>query len=66
MAPQIITDQPRHEARIGAAIGRHTRLIADVRISSSGLLAIGGMVSMILLSTAVLVRVAGSIRKREE
>lgn len=33
------------------------RLDADIRISRGGLLAIGGLVSSILLSTAILVRV---------
>jgi hypothetical protein len=47
----------RHERRHRASIKR-SALRADVTISSSGLLAIGGLVSSILLSTAVIVRAA--------
>lgn len=50
--------QHRHRARIKIKIGRRSAFQADVAISSSGLLAIGGLVSSILLSTAVVVRVA--------
>ncbi|WP_293873220.1 hypothetical protein [Sphingomonas sp. UBA978] len=48
----------RHHARLKLKIGRRSVLRADVAISSSGLLAIGGLVSSILLSTAVIVQVA--------
>jgi hypothetical protein len=48
----------RHRARLRLKIGRRSALRADVAISSSGLLAIGGLVSSILLSTAVIVRAA--------
>ncbi len=48
----------RHRARIKLKIGRRSALRADVTINSSGLLAIGGLVSSILLSTAVIVRAA--------
>jgi hypothetical protein len=48
----------RHRASIKLKIGRRSALRADVTISSSGLLAIGGLVSSILLSTAVIVRAA--------
>ena len=48
----------RHRIRLRLKIGRRSALRADVAIGSSGLLAIGGLVSSILLSTAVIVRVA--------
>jgi hypothetical protein len=48
----------RHRVRLRLKIGRRSALRADVAIGSSGLLAIGGLVSSILLSTAVIVRVA--------
>jgi len=48
----------RHRGRLTLRIGRRSALRADLAIGSSGLLAIGGLVSSILLSTAVLVRVA--------
>ena len=60
------TARPRHEhrhrAHLKLKVGRRSTFQADVAISSSGLLAIGGLVSSILLSTAVVVRVAKSGR----
>jgi hypothetical protein len=50
--------QHRHRARLRLKIGRRSALRADVAIGTSGLLAIGGLVSSILLSTAVIVRAA--------
>ncbi|WP_454279256.1 hypothetical protein [Sphingomonas sp. Marseille-Q8236] len=40
------------------AAGRRLRLRAKVEVTNGGLLAIGGLVSSILLSTAILVGVA--------
>jgi len=45
-------------ARVSLTIGLHTRLSGSVRVTSGGLLAIGALVSTILLSTTVLVRTA--------
>ncbi len=39
-------------------LGEHVRLAARTEISSTGLLAVGAMVSMILLSSAAIVRAA--------
>jgi hypothetical protein len=52
---------PPNRARATIRIGKHTRLAARVDITTPGLLAVGALVSTILLSTAVLVRV--SVRK---
>jgi len=52
-------DRPSYQrARATLAIGRHARLSASVKVTSGGLLAIGVLVSTILLSTTVLVRTA--------
>lgn len=47
-----------HIATVRAAFGRKVTLRTKLEITSGGLLAIGGLVSSILLSTAVLVGVA--------
>lgn len=47
-----------HHARARIRLGKRTRFHARVDVTSGGLLAIGGLVSSILLSTAVLVHVA--------
>ena len=47
----------RHKGRLTVRIGRRSSLRLDVAIDSTGLLAIGGLVSSILLSTAVIVGV---------
>ena len=44
------------QARIAFQIGERATFGADVRITPSGLLAVGALVSGILLSTAVLLR----------
>ncbi|WP_312487904.1 hypothetical protein [Sphingomonas sp.] len=49
---------PSHIATAHIAIGRKVAFRAKVPLTSGGLLAIGGMVSLILLSTAVLVGVS--------
>ena len=48
---------PQH-ARLKLAIGKHTRLTAHVAVTPNGLLAIGALVSAILLSTAAIVHTA--------
>jgi len=48
----------RHEARLAIDVGASSHLSVEVAITSAGLLAIGGLVSMILLSTAAIVVVA--------
>ena len=54
LAPPYATQQ----ARVAVAIGRRTSLTAEVAVTPSGLLAIGSLVSAILLSTAVIVHTA--------
>jgi len=49
---------PRHTGRITVRVGRHAGLDMRVRLTSRGILAVGGLVSSILLSTAVLVAVS--------
>ncbi|MDQ1232174.1 hypothetical protein [Sphingomonas sp. SORGH_AS_0879] len=59
MSHSIAPRGPNHQsATLRAKIGRKVVLRAKVRVTSGGLLAIGGLVSSILLSTAVLVGVA--------
>ena len=48
----------RHRARLKIKAGRQSAPKVEIEISSSGLLAIGGPVSSILLSAAVVVAVA--------
>lgn len=45
-------------AMLRVTLGRHVVLRAKVQVTPVGLLAIGGLVSSILLSTAVLIGVA--------
>lgn len=45
-------------ASVELRVGDRVRLAARVEMSTGGLLAIGGMVSMILLSSAAIVRAA--------
>jgi hypothetical protein len=47
-----------HRASASASIGRIAELRTEVEITSGGLLAVGALVSAILLSTAVIVRTA--------
>ncbi|WP_242146160.1 hypothetical protein [Sphingomonas sp. BAUL-RG-20F-R05-02] len=47
-----------HRANVSLALGRHAGLSATVKVTSGGLLSIAGLVSTVLLSTAVLVHVA--------
>jgi hypothetical protein len=58
------TSPPRdaQRARLVARFGRRARLAASVDVTSRGLVAIGALVSAILLSTAVLVRAAVGAR----
>ena len=59
MSHSIAPRGPNHQSAIlRAKIGRKVVLRAKVRVTSGGLLAIGGLLSSILLSTAVLVGVA--------
>lgn len=50
-------------ARFTLALGRRTSMTAEVSVTSSGLLAIGALVSSILLSTAVIVHTARRPRR---
>lgn len=54
-----------HQADLALAAGKAFRVEARVTITSGGLLAISGLVSAILLSTAVLVRVAVRESRRQ-
>lgn len=47
-----------HSASVTLALGRNAGLSATVKVTSGGLLSIAGLVSTVLLSTAVLVHVA--------
>ena len=60
---QVLAPAP-HRASGTLSIGRRAELKIEVEISSGGLLAIGGLVSAILLSTAVLVGVATRKNRR--
>jgi hypothetical protein len=60
-----VTFQPlaeRQRASLAVRIGRRWGVSASVEVTPAGLLAIGGLVSSILLSTAVLVRSATAAR----
>lgn len=52
----------RQRATVLVQFGRRRRLSASVEVTPAGLLAIGGLVSSILLSTAVLVHSAASAK----
>jgi hypothetical protein len=62
MAKHIIeAAQPAQDiqhAQFGLRIGDRTNLTLEVRVTSTGLLAIGALVSSILVSSAVIVRAA--------
>ncbi|WP_267386267.1 hypothetical protein [Sphingomonas sp. GC_Shp_3] len=47
-----------HRANVTLALGRYAGLSATVKVTSGGLISIAGLVSTVLLSTAVLVHVA--------
>ncbi|MCP3735689.1 hypothetical protein M9979_12475 [Sphingomonas sp. RP10(2022)] len=49
--------EPQH-ARFHLKAGKRVRLVADVTVTNGGLLAIGALVSSILLSSAVIVKAA--------
>jgi hypothetical protein len=49
----------RQRARLTIKAGRRARLTLDVTMTRGGIVAVGGLVAAILLSTAVLVGVAG-------
>jgi len=55
---------PVHRAEITLRAGRRVGIRLSGTITSHGLLAIGGLVSMILLSTAALIAVAQQRRVR--
>jgi hypothetical protein len=57
----------RQKAKLFIRAGRHKRAAASINVSTGGLLAAGTLVSSILLSTAILVGVAGRAgRKRAD
>lgn len=67
--PPVLTATPTpapvyHRGKIALRIGRRTKLSVSVTVTSQGLLAIGALVSSILLSTAVIVGVATRADKR--
>jgi hypothetical protein len=55
--------QDRQRASLTLPIGKRIKSRSEIDVSSAGLLSIGGLVSMILLSTAVIVRAAGGGRR---
>lgn len=57
-SPVPLVPPVHHRARARIRLGKRTRFDARIEVTSGGLLAIGGLVSSILLSTAVLVHVA--------
>ncbi|MBM7406394.1 MULTISPECIES: hypothetical protein [Sphingomonas] len=64
-APQALANSPQRAA-VFVKLGRRRGLRATVEVTPAGLLAIGGLVSSILLSTAVLVRSAAAAKLRAE
>jgi hypothetical protein len=52
-----------HRAEAAITFGKHAGLHAQAEITSAGLLAIGALVAGILVSTALIVRVAGEARR---
>ena len=54
--PVLAGDPIFHRASASVSIGGFIELKTDTQITSGGLLAVGGLVAAILLSTAVLVR----------
>ncbi len=54
----IVPGSHRHSADLRLRIGKHGRFGARIEIGTAGLLAIGGLVSSILLSSAVIVAAA--------
>lgn len=56
--PPALPAPGRHEARLALRVGDRSHLTLDIAITSGGLLAIGALVSMILLSTATIVATA--------
>ncbi|WP_439532235.1 hypothetical protein [Polymorphobacter sp.] len=56
-------DADRQIAKAVFHIGERTSMRLDVDVSTTGLLSIGALVSMILLSTAVVVRAAMAPRR---
>jgi hypothetical protein len=55
--------QERQRASLTLRIGKRVKSRSEIDVSSGGLLSIGGLVSMILLSTAMIVRAAGGGRR---
>jgi hypothetical protein len=53
----------RQHAALSLRLGKRARLSAEVTVTSRGLLAIGGLVSSILVSTALIVHVARGTNK---
>jgi hypothetical protein len=56
----------RQRATVFVQLGKRRRLGASVEVTPAGLLAIGGLVSSILLSTAVLVRSAAGAKAQAD
>lgn len=54
---RALLSEPQH-SRFAARASTHVRMVASVRVTTGGLLAIGVMVSCILLSSSVLVGTA--------
>jgi hypothetical protein len=56
--PAIASAPVYQRGKISLRAGRRTRFVVSASVTSGGLLAIGGLVSSILLSTTILIGVA--------
>jgi hypothetical protein len=57
-------DQPRFNTAAATLKAGNVKLAAKVKVTNGGLLAIGGLVSSILISTTALVWVSTSVARR--
>ncbi len=62
LSPAHGTADAQH-AKFAIEFGNRASVVGEVRITSAGILAIGALMSSILLSTAVIVRAARQPRK---
>ena len=61
-APLALSEQ--QHAKLSLRVGRRSKLVVTVSVTTGGLLAIGALTASILLSTAVIVTAATRDRKR--
>lgn len=63
--PALATSKPVYQrAGIKLKVGKHGRLAVSAKLTSGGLMAVGGLVAAIVRSSAVLVRTAVREAKR--